>query len=254
MKKDTFYYPSGGEDAYFTKLEAITDAHPHGLRHYMDLFPVYASRRSFIRLLAHYELFKLTADLPGHYADFGVYYGKSFFSWHKFIEVMTPTATHKKVIGFDTFAGFSELAEQDGGENSAIQKQAGGLSSESFLGEFEALMKLHNEDGVIPTNRASIIKGNISETLPAWLTENPEMRFCLINIDVDIYEPTLAILRHCWDRLVVGGVLILDEYATSQWPGESKAWDEFARERGIATSVKRFAWANAPGGYVVKEA
>lgn len=254
MKKDTFYYPSGGEDAYFGKLDAIVEAHPHGVRHYLDLFPVYASRRSFIRLLAHYELFKLTQDLPGHYADFGVYYGKSFFSWHKFIEVMTPTATHKKVIGFDTFAGFSSLATQDGGANPAIQKQVGGLSSESFLDEFEALMKLHNEDGVIPTNRASIVKGDITDSLPRWLGENPEIRFCLINIDVDLYEPTLAILGQCWDRLVIGGVLVLDEYATSQWPGESRAWDEFARARGIRAPVKRFAWANAPGGYIVKEA
>jgi predicted O-methyltransferase YrrM len=254
MKKDTFYYPSGGEDAYFSKLEPIISAHPHGVRHYLDLFPVYASRRAFIRVLAHYELFKLTMDLPGHYADFGVYYGKSFFSWHKFIEAMTPTATHKKVIGFDTFSGFSTLAQQDGGSNPAIQKEVGGLSSETFLNEFESLMRLHNDDGVIPSNRGTIVKGDITQTLPRWLAENPEIRFCLVNIDVDLYEPTLAILRDCWDRLVIGGVLVLDEYATSQWPGESKAWDEFAQARGIRSPVKRFPWANAPGGYVIKEA
>lgn len=254
MKKDTFYYPSGGEEKYFEKLGEITAAHPHEARHYLDLFPTYASRRSFIRLLAHFELFKHTISLPGHYADFGIYYGKSFFSWHKFLEVLTPTATHKKVIGFDTFAGFTDLAPEDGSTNETIQKHAGGLSAESFLEEFEKLMQLHNEDGVIPSNRASIIKGDIVKTLPAWLAENPEARFCLINIDVDVYAPTKAILEHCWDRLVVGGVLILDEYATSQWPGETDAWDSFAAARGIKTVPKRFEWANAPGAYVIKEA
>ncbi|MDX2095223.1 MAG: TylF/MycF/NovP-related O-methyltransferase [Alphaproteobacteria bacterium] len=254
MENDTFYYLSGGEDAYFSRLEKIAAAHPHTLRHHLDLFPAYASRRSFIRLLVHYELFKLTMDLPGHYVDFGVYYGKSFFSWHKFVEVLTPTATHKKIIGFDTFTGFSELTAKDGDSNPAIQKKQGGLSAKGFLEELNALVKLHNEDGVLPSTRGSLVQGDVTETLPQWLTSNPEARFCLINIDVDIYEPTRAILQHCWDRLVVGGVLILDEYATTQWPGETNAWDEFARARGITSPIKRFAWANAPGGYLVKEA
>lgn len=252
MASDTFFYPSSSEDAFFVQLEAITTKWPHEVRHYLDLFPVYASRRSFIRQLAHYELFKLTVDLPGHYADFGVYFGKSFFSWHKFLEVFTPTATHKKVIGFDSFAGFPGLAEEDGDTDGKIQKEVGGLSSESFLEEFRALLKLHNEDGVIPTSRGSIVQGDVCVTLPNWLSENPEARFCLINLDMDIYEPTRVVLEGCWDRLVPGGVLILDEYATSQWPGETLAWDEFARARHISAPLVRFPWANAPGAYVVK--
>ncbi|MDO6964738.1 TylF/MycF/NovP-related O-methyltransferase [Rhizobium alvei] len=248
----TFFYPSGGEERYFDRLNEIIQKHPHDIRHYLDLFTVYASRRSFIRQLAHYELFKLTIDLPGHYLDFGVYFGKSYFSWHKFLEVLTPTATHKKVFGFDTFAGFPELAAEDGAEDEAVQKKAGGLNSASFLDEFRLLLDLHNQDSVIPANRGAIIVGDVTQTLPDWLNVNPEARFCLINIDVDIYDPTTAILEHCWERLVPGGVLVLDEYGTSKWPGETRAWDEFAKRSGISAQIKRFPWANAPGGYVVK--
>lgn len=249
---DTFYYPSGNEEKFYKNLDALAEKWPHEMRHYLDLFPVYASRRAFIRQLAHYELFKLTVDLPGHYAEFGVYFGKSFFSWHKFLEVLTPTATHKKVIGFDSFSGFPSLASEDGEQDDKIQKQTGGLSSEGFLEEFRALLKLHNEDGIIPTDRGSIVQGDILETLPTWLNENPEARFCLLNLDVDLYEPTRVILEGCWDRLVPGGVLILDEYATSKWPGETLAWDEFARARRITSRLSRFPWANAPGAYLVK--
>ncbi|MEM5494316.1 TylF/MycF/NovP-related O-methyltransferase [Hoeflea sp. AS16] len=250
--EDMFFYPSSGEDRFFEKLKAITDKYPHELRHYLDLVPVYASRRSFIRQLAHYELFKMTVDLPGHYVDFGVYFGRSYFTWHKFLETLTPTATHKKVFGFDTFGGFPELSQKDGDEDTSVDKRTGGLSSSSFLDEFRLLLELHNEDSVIPANRGSIIIGNIVETLPEWLKTNSEARFCLINIDVDIYEPTYAILEHCWDRLVPGGVLILDEYATSKWPGETKAWDEFSATRNESLPIKRFPFANAPGGYVIK--
>lgn len=252
LMQDTFFYPSDGESRYFKKLAEITKQWPHEIRHYLDLFPTYASRRSFIRQLAHYELFKLTVDLPGHYADFGVYFGKSFFSWHKFLEVLTPTATHKKVIGFDSFAGFPDLHELDGVEDANLQKEVGGLSSKSFLEEFKALMELHNNDAVLPTGRGQIVEGDITKTLPAFIETNPETRFCLINIDVDIYAPTRSVLEICWDLLVPGGVVILDEYGTSRWPGETRAWDEFARERKLTEQVKRFPWANAPGGYVVK--
>lgn len=248
----TFFYPSGAEDRFFAKLTDITDRYPHHLRHYLDLFPTYASRRSFIRQLAHYELFKLTMDLPGHYLDFGVYFGKSYFSWHKLLETLTPTATHKKVFGFDTFSGFPDLAPEDGAEDHSVEKKPGGLSAGSFLEEFNELLALHNADSVIPATRGQIIIGDVTATLPVWLKDNPEARFCLINIDVDIYEPTHAILENCWDRLVIGGVLVLDEYATSKWPGETQAWDKFAADRKLPHPVKRFPWANAPGGYVVK--
>lgn len=253
MPRDTFYYPSAGEDTYFAELETVLSCWPHGMRHYLDLFPVYASRRAFIRLLAHYELFKLTIDLPGHYADFGVYHGKSFFTWHKLLEVLAPTATHKKVIGFDTFSGFEELAVQDGDGNPHVQKHAGGLSAADFVEEFVALLALHNADSVLPANRGTIVQGDICETLPQWLDAHAEARFCLVNIDVDLYEPTAAILQHCWDRLVEGGVLILDEYGTSQWPGETRAWDHFAQERGVRNPLRRFSWANAPSAYVIKQ-
>jgi len=252
MANDAFYYPSSGEDSYFEKLQRLITKYPHDIRHYLDLFSVYTNRRSFIRQLAHYELFKLTIDLPGHYVDFGVYFGKSYFTWHKFLEIFTPTATHKKVIGFDTFMGFPNLAPGDGPSDSTIQKGPGGLSSASFLEEFLDLLDLHNQDAVLPVGRGTIIQGDICKTFPQWLEQNPEARFCLCNLDMDIYEPTVVVLEACWDRIVPGGVLILDEYATSKWPGETKAWDDFAANRGLSISLKRFSYANAPGAYLIK--
>jgi len=243
---------SPGEDAYYARLQTLTEAFPHDIRHYLDLFPVYASRRAIIRQLAHYELFKKTVDLPGHYADFGIYFGKSYFNWHKFLEVLTPTATHKKVIGFDTFAGFTGLAPEDGGTDLAVQKVPGGFSSASFLDEFLELLALHNTDAVLPVERGQVVRGDVCETLPKWLGDNPEARFCLIHLDVDLYEPHTVILDHCWDRVVPGGVVVLDEYSTRRWPGATRAWDDFATRRGLRLTLNRFPWANTPGAFIVK--
>ena len=114
----------------------------------------------------------MTIDLPGHYVDFGVYFGKSFFSWHKFLEIFAPTATHKKVIGFDTFARVQNFAPEDGQNDPTIQKELGGLSSASFLDEFLDLLDLHNQDLVLPLGRRTIIQGDVCKTLPQWLDQN----------------------------------------------------------------------------------
>jgi Macrocin-O-methyltransferase (TylF) len=252
MATDVFFYPSSGEESYFEQLRRLIAKYPHDIRHHLDLFPVYTSRRAFIRQLAHYELFKMTIDLPGHYIDFGVYFGKSFFTWHKFLEIFTPTATHKKVIGFDTFVGFPNLVSEDGKNDSAIQKEPGGLSSASFLDEFLELLDLHNQDAVLPAGRGTIIQGDVCKTFPQWLDKNPEARFCLCNLDLDLYEPTAVVLENSWDRIVPGGILVLDEYGTSKWPGETKAWDDFAARRCLNIALKRFPFANAPGAFLIK--
>jgi macrocin-O-methyltransferase TylF-like protien len=248
-----FYYPAPAEDAYYEKLRVLVERYPHDIRHYLDQFTVYASRRGFIRQLMHYELFKKTLELPGHYADFGIYFGNSFFSWHKFLEVFAPTATHKKVIGFDTFSGFPSLSPEDGDSDTSIQKVPGGYNTAAFFDEFSDLIRLHNADSVIPAERGQIVKGDVCSTLPRWLKDHPEARFCLVNLDVDIYEPTLAILRNCWDRVVPGGVIILDEYATAKWAGETKAWDDFVASRGLRITLNRPPWTNVPGAYAIKE-
>jgi hypothetical protein len=56
------------------------------------------------------------------------------------------------------------------------------------------------------------ITGNISDSIPQYLMENPEMKIAYLNIDFDEYESTLTVLQFFYPRLVHGGVLIVDNY------------------------------------------
>ena len=49
-----------------------------------------------------------------------------------------------------------------------------------------------------------------------------------MHIDVDIYEPTKIILDKLFDKVVDGGIIILDEYKVS---GETKAVDDFIKNK-----------------------
>jgi predicted O-methyltransferase YrrM len=92
----------------------------------------------------------------------------------------------------------------------------------------------------------------VQDTLGPFLAETPGLRISLLHLDMDIYEPTKFALERLWDLVVPGGVIVMDEYATPPWAGESTAWEEFAAARGLALTIRKFPWALTPGGYVIK--
>ena len=70
-----------------------------------------------------------------------------------------------------------------------------------------------------------LIEGDIIETVPEYLSNNPQGKLSLLNIDVDLYEPTRSCLEGLFPRLVRGGIVILDDYGV--FPGANKAIDDY---------------------------
>jgi hypothetical protein len=96
-----------------------------------------------------------------------------------------------------------------------------------------------------------LIEGDISKTIIEFTEKNPGIRFSLVHFDCDLYEPTSIALPIIWERLSKGGVLIFDEYAIKEWPGETKAVDEFL-EKKKNIRLRTFDWTNAPAAYLIK--
>lgn len=69
----------------------------------------------------------------------------------------------------------------------------------------------------------------------------------MLYIDVDVYEPTKVILENFWDKIVKGGILMLDDYGTIE--GETKAVDEFFAGQNIQIRKPMF---NDIPSYVIK--
>jgi hypothetical protein len=77
--------------------------------------------------------------------------------------------------------------------------------------------------------QVKFLKGWFKETLPAA----PIHALALIRLDGDFYESTRDSLTALYDRLSVGGYVIVDDYAEDSWTYCRKAVDEFRLERGI---------------------
>ena len=84
----------------------------------------------------------------------------------------------------------------------------------------------------------NLVKGDICQTVPLYVNENPDLVISFINLDVDIYEPSSVVLEYLYPKLSHGGVLLLDNY--NEFPGETKAANDYCRDHDI--SIKKFGF------------
>ncbi|MFM1651290.1 TylF/MycF/NovP-related O-methyltransferase [Brevibacillus sp. B_LB10_24] len=193
------------------------------------------------KLIAHYELFKMTLDIPGAIVECGVFKGASFARFAMFRDLFGNDFT-KKLIGFDIFGEFPETDyEADKKFRNNFITTAGNQS----IGKNQ-LMQVLSHKGI--SKNIELIEGDITVTVPEYIKSHPELKISLLNLDTDIYEPAVTILEHFYPRIVEGGILILDDYGT--FPGETAAVDEYFKFKKV--KIRKFPYCMTPC-YVIKE-
>ena len=153
--------------------------------------------------------------VPGSVAECGV--GRGVFA-----SVINESFPDKTLYLFDTFKGFDERDldyEPDRAKKKA-KKCKTMFGKDSLTGIDVALSHC-------PYKTQCIIRaGYIPETFEGLENE----RFAFVNIDVDLYAPTLAALRFFAPRLAKGGVIWIHDYYSGPWQGVKEAVNEFALE------------------------
>ncbi|NJL90247.1 MAG: macrocin-O-methyltransferase [Coleofasciculaceae cyanobacterium SM2_1_6] len=216
-------------------------------------FQIYTRRAFLKRFLAHYEFFQKVVNLPGDIVELGVHRGGSLMSWANFLEIRNMGDRQRQVIGFDYFRSYQESDSEDSQLNSVnAENNHTGAEISEFEAQLRDAIDIFDSDRFIPYKpRIVLVKGDIQETVPKYLQENPSLRISLLHIDVDLYAPASIGLRHLWQRVVPGGVVLIDGYGNSPWEGESRAVDEFFADQKVR--INRLDWCSSPGGYILKE-
>lgn len=210
---------------------------------YENGFYLTANYKRTGRLLAHYELYKLISSLEGDIIECGVFKGASLMRFVNFIQLFEREKHFKRnVIGFDIFGKFPGTDfEEDKAELQAfIDETGGGISiDEDELNSYIELKNFKN---------CKLVKGDILDTVPKFVSANPNTKIALLNIDTDIYEPCKVILEKLAPLVVKGGVIIFDDYGVFQ--GETELADKYAAENGF--EIKCFDFTKVPY-YLVKK-
>jgi hypothetical protein len=193
------------------------------------------------KLLAHFELFKMSNNVEGSIVECGVFKGASLIRFAVYRKLFSDP-DKKKLIAFDTFSKFPESEIENEIEMRAdFVKECG----EESIADWQLMEILKYKDC---DKNIELIAGDITETIPGFVTENPDLKISLLNLDVDLYEPTVTILENLYPKLQIGGVLILDDYNT--FPGETKAVDDFFKDKKV--TIKSFPYTETPH-YIIKE-
>lgn len=177
--------------------------------------------RNFRRLIERV----ITEHIPGDIIETGVWRGGASIMARAVLAAYE--VRDRKVFVADSFEGLPPPDENaypadSGSDLHMIDTLAVSIEQvqENFL-KFDLL-----DDQVV------FLKGWFRDTMPRV----PAEKLAVIRLDGDMYESTIDPLRHLYDRLSVGGWVIVDDYDTV--PACKAAVQDFLASRAIAVDIR----------------
>ena len=186
---------------------------------------LFLTSKAFSRLLFFYEIYRKIVNTHGVIIECGVRWGQTLSAMAALRGIFEPFNRHRKIIGFDTFAGFKGISDKDG----KLCKSTDGSFSvapdyENYLSRILALQEALNP--IAHLKKFELVKGDACETIPAYLKAHPETIISLAIFDFDIYRPTKVALEAVKPHLMKGSILVFDELCDDIFPGETVALQE----------------------------
>jgi hypothetical protein len=181
---------------------------------------VFLRRQSLSRLIYYYELYQKIIDVPGVICEFGVQWGSSLATLINLRGMFEPYNHSRFIYGFDTFEGFSQIDEKDGG----FSAKGDYSTTDHYYEMLEEI--LHLQESFSPIShmkKFELIRGDASETFNEWLDRNPHAIVSMAILDMDVYRPTRDVLSKIIPRLTKGSLLVFDEVNCRHFPGETEA-------------------------------
>lgn len=132
---------------------------------------------------------------------------------------------NKKLILVDTFSPYG-VDESTGKQNEAQKTHP-----------FYAKSLDYAKSNFATYDNVEFVVGFVPEILPSISTN----QLAFVHIDMNYFEPEVAALEFCWDKIVKGGVILLDDYA---YGGHIKQYDAM----NVLAKKYNFAILTTPTG------
>ncbi len=157
------------------------------------------------------------AELPPVYFEFGCHSARTFsaaVSAAKFLKI-----DDAKFFAFDSFEGLPETVKEDDGY----------FESGTFSTPVNDFIRLVKRRSGLELSKENIIKGFYEDSLTLDV-QSRMPKVGVVHIDVDLYSSTVEVLNFIKPLLVVGSVLVFDDwycFAPGSNMGERRALEEF---------------------------
>lgn len=192
---------------------------PHELAVNLQL---YMRSSVLAKLLYINELYELIVMTPGVIMEFGVWWGANLALFENLRAVYEPYNYTRRIIGFDTFEGYTNITAKDG--KSKLVFEGNYKVNKEYLNHLQDVLACHQNENVMGhIEKTFLVKGDAASTLPEYLNASPETIISLAYLDMQLYEPTRACLEAIKPYLTRGSVIAMDELNCPEFPGETEA-------------------------------
>ena len=167
-------------------------------------------------------------NIVGDFVECGVFRGGNAIIAAKIFKMYK---SENKVYLFDTFTGMSEPGKYDvkTSTKSPAQNKYSASKKEGYnnwaYASIEEVKENFKKLNLFDSN-VIFIKGKVEDTL-VQANQLPNA-ISFLRLDTDWYESTKIELDILYEKLIPGGILVIDDYAN--WNGVRKAVDEFFKE------------------------
>ena len=155
--------------------------------------------------------------LQGDFVECGVYKGGYSLALADYLQFNT---LDKNFWLLDTFNGLVKKHLTKAEIESGLFEHYEGRYEECY----DAVVKTFK-----PYPNYKIIQGPVPDTLPQCKAE----KICYLSIDMNITEPEIAAANYFWDKMVSGGVIILDDYGFTAHENQKQAFDAWVAEKNV---------------------
>jgi hypothetical protein len=186
---------------------------------------LFLNRQTLSRILFMDELYRRVVRVPGVAFELGVRWGQNLALWSSLRGIYEPYNHTRRIVGFDTFGGFSTPCVQDGDAEAATVGAYG--VTDDYVEYLSEVLRYHEQESPVShLERFELVRGDATETVPRYLAEHPETVIALAYFDFDLYEPTRAGLEALLPHLTRGSILAFDQLGSHTFPGETRAVQE----------------------------
>ena len=192
---------------------------------------------SFETIYAAYNNVKYIVEnkIPGDIVECGVWRGG--ITQLAALTMIHLKDTSRKIYLYDTFEGMPKPEDEDldwDGNRALDAWRTFALKGEKwgFGGDINSVNQLMLSTKY-PKEKIIITKGKVENTIPNVIPK----KISLLRLDTDFYKSTLHELNHLFPILVLGGILVIDDYG--YYLGSRKATDEYFKKNKIKMSLSR---------------
>lgn len=151
--------------------------------------------------------------ITGAVAELGVYQGD-------FAKEINHIFFDRKLYLFDTFEGFNH-------DDCDIELSKGYMQN-NRTGYFSNTTEELVLEKMRYPNNCVICKGYFPQS-----ASKVEDSFCFVNLDADLYAPTLAGLEFFYPRMISGGIILVHDYFSKAFLGAKEAVKEYCNQHEI---------------------